>query len=123
MKVLVCDPVSLKGVALLQQRPEFEVVVLPKRLPEADLLPLVSDAVALVDPGLTAISLEGTLGPQPGPASRHRRPARAVHEPASTTRLPHPAATPRPTRAMFPTKRAPEQSSTNSRAKNACTFL
>jgi D-3-phosphoglycerate dehydrogenase len=48
MKVVVCDPISPKGIALLQQRPEFNVVVLPKRLPEAELLPLVSDAVALV---------------------------------------------------------------------------
>jgi D-3-phosphoglycerate dehydrogenase len=48
MKIVVCDPVSPKGIALLQQRPEFEVVVLPKRLPEAELLPVVSDAVALV---------------------------------------------------------------------------
>jgi len=32
----------------LQQRPEFEVVVLPKRLSEAELLPLVGDVVALV---------------------------------------------------------------------------
>src|SRR5260370_40716468 len=48
MKVLVCDPVSQKGIALLQQRPEFEVLVLPKRLPEAELLPMVKDAVALV---------------------------------------------------------------------------
>jgi D-3-phosphoglycerate dehydrogenase len=48
MKILVCDPVSEKGIALLQQRPEFEVVVLPKRLAEAELLPLVPDAVALV---------------------------------------------------------------------------
>jgi D-3-phosphoglycerate dehydrogenase len=48
MKILVCDPISPKGIALLQQRPEFEVVVLPKRLSEAELLPLVADAVALV---------------------------------------------------------------------------
>src|SRR5262245_46869280 len=48
MKVLVCDPVSPKGVALLQQRPEFEVVVLRQRLPEAELLPLVKDAVAML---------------------------------------------------------------------------
>ena len=48
MKILVCDPVSPKGIALLQQRPEFEVVVLPKRLAEADLLPAVADVVALV---------------------------------------------------------------------------
>jgi D-3-phosphoglycerate dehydrogenase len=48
MKVLVCDPISPKGIALLQQRPEFEVVVLPKRLSEAELLPVVKDVVAMV---------------------------------------------------------------------------
>ena len=48
MKILVCDPISPKGIALLQQRPEFEVVVLPKRLAEAELLSVVADAVALV---------------------------------------------------------------------------
>jgi D-3-phosphoglycerate dehydrogenase / 2-oxoglutarate reductase len=48
MKIIVCDPISPKGIALLQQRPEFNVVVLPKRLPEAELLPIVADAVALV---------------------------------------------------------------------------
>ena len=48
MKIIVCDPVSPKGIALLQQRPEFQVVVLPKRLPEAELLPVVADATALV---------------------------------------------------------------------------
>ncbi len=48
MKILVCDPVSPKGIALLQQRPEFQVVVLPQRLSEAELLPVVADAVALV---------------------------------------------------------------------------
>src|SRR3984957_13496004 len=48
MKIIICDPISPKGIALLQQRPEFEVVVLPKRLSEAELLPIVADAVALV---------------------------------------------------------------------------
>src|SRR5688572_8724478 len=48
MKVLVCDPISPKGVALLQQRSELQVVVLPKRLSEDELLPLVKDAAALV---------------------------------------------------------------------------
>jgi D-3-phosphoglycerate dehydrogenase len=48
MKIVVCDPISPKGIALLQQRPEFNVVVLPKRLSEAELLPVVADAVALV---------------------------------------------------------------------------
>jgi len=48
MKILVCDPISPKGIALLQQRPEFEVVVVPKRLTETELLPVVADAVAMV---------------------------------------------------------------------------
>lgn len=48
MKILVCDPISPRGIALLQQRPEFETVVLPQRLTEAELLPLVAEAVALV---------------------------------------------------------------------------
>jgi D-3-phosphoglycerate dehydrogenase len=48
MKIVVCDPISPKGIALLQARPEFQVVVLPKRLTEAELLPLVADAIALV---------------------------------------------------------------------------
>jgi D-3-phosphoglycerate dehydrogenase len=48
MKILVCDPISPKGIALLQQRPEFNVIVLDKRLSEAELLPLVSDAVGMI---------------------------------------------------------------------------
>jgi D-3-phosphoglycerate dehydrogenase len=48
MRLLICDPVSPKGIALLKQRPEFDVVVLPKPLPEAELLPIVKDVVAMV---------------------------------------------------------------------------
>jgi D-3-phosphoglycerate dehydrogenase / 2-oxoglutarate reductase len=48
MKILVCDPVSSKGIALLQQRPEFQVTVLPKRHSEDELLPLVKDVVAML---------------------------------------------------------------------------
>src|SRR5436190_4617522 len=48
MKVLVCDPVAPKGIALLKQRPEFKVEVLSKRLTESELRPVVKDAVALV---------------------------------------------------------------------------
>lgn len=48
MNVLVCDPVSPKGIALLQQRPEFSVKVLEKRLPEAELISLVSEVDAMV---------------------------------------------------------------------------
>jgi len=56
MKILVCDPVSTKGIALLQQRPEFEVVVLPKRLTEDELLPQVKDVVAMVVRSETKVS-------------------------------------------------------------------
>jgi D-3-phosphoglycerate dehydrogenase len=48
MKVLVCDPISPKGIALLQQRPEFQVTVLEKRLSESELLPVVTDVVAML---------------------------------------------------------------------------
>ena len=56
MNVLICDPISPKGIALLQQRPEFKVTVLEKRLSEADLLPLVHDVVAMVVRSETKIS-------------------------------------------------------------------
>ena len=48
MNILVCDPVSPKGIALLQKRPEFKVTVLKQKTPEAELLPLVKEAHALV---------------------------------------------------------------------------
>jgi len=48
MKIIVCDPISPKGIKLLQARPEFNVVVLPKPPTEAELLAIVSDATALV---------------------------------------------------------------------------
>src|SRR5215831_13959649 len=48
MNILVCDPISPKGIALLQQRPEFKVTVLPKKISEAELLPLVKDTVAML---------------------------------------------------------------------------
>jgi D-3-phosphoglycerate dehydrogenase len=48
MNVLVCDPISPKGIALLQQRAEFKVTVLKQKTDEAALLPLVKDVHALV---------------------------------------------------------------------------
>ena len=48
MNVLICDPISPKGIALLRQRSEFKVTVLDKRLSEAELLPLVRDVAAMV---------------------------------------------------------------------------
>ena len=41
MNVLICDPISPKGIALLKERPEFNVVVLDKKHGEAELIPLV----------------------------------------------------------------------------------
>ena len=48
MNVMICDPISPKGIALFQQRPEFKVTVLDKRLSEAELLPLVGEVEAMV---------------------------------------------------------------------------
>jgi len=48
MHILVCDPVSPKGIELLKQRSEFKVTVLKERLPEAALLPVVADVDAMV---------------------------------------------------------------------------
>ena len=48
MKVMICDPISPKGIALLQQQPEFKVTVLETRLSEAELLPLVGEVSAMV---------------------------------------------------------------------------
>src|SRR5262245_29650784 len=48
MNVLICDPISPKGLALLQQRADFKVTFLPKGLSEAELLPLVADIDAMV---------------------------------------------------------------------------
>ena len=58
--------ISPKGIALLQQRPEFEVVVLPKRLSEAELLPVVKDVVAMVvrsESAVSFISFRRNAGP------------------------------------------------------------
>src|ERR1043166_1026279 len=48
MHILVCDPVSPKGIELLKQQPEFKVTVLKERLAEAALIPVVSDVDAMV---------------------------------------------------------------------------
>ncbi len=48
MHVLICDPISPKGIALLQQRPELKVSVLDRKHSEAELLALVSDVEAMV---------------------------------------------------------------------------
>jgi len=48
MNVLVCDPISPKGIALLQQRSELKVSVLEQRLSESELLPRLGDVAAIV---------------------------------------------------------------------------
>src|ERR1700743_817831 len=48
MHIMICDPISPKGITLFQQCPEFKVTVLKQRLPEAELLPLVKDVDAMV---------------------------------------------------------------------------
>jgi D-3-phosphoglycerate dehydrogenase / 2-oxoglutarate reductase len=48
MKIMICDPISPKGIALFEQCKEFDVTVLKDRLPEAELLPLVGDVEAMV---------------------------------------------------------------------------
>jgi D-3-phosphoglycerate dehydrogenase / 2-oxoglutarate reductase len=48
MNVLVCDPISPKGIALLQERPEFKVTVLKAKTPEAELLNIVKDVHAMI---------------------------------------------------------------------------
>jgi len=56
MHVLVCDPISPRGIAFFQARPEFRVTVLPKRLTEAELLPLLGDVEAMVVRSETKVS-------------------------------------------------------------------
>jgi D-3-phosphoglycerate dehydrogenase / 2-oxoglutarate reductase len=56
MNVLVCDPISPKGIALFQQRPEFKVTVLEKRLSEAELIPLMGEVEAMVVRSETKVS-------------------------------------------------------------------
>jgi D-3-phosphoglycerate dehydrogenase len=48
MKIIVCDPISPKGIKLLQARPEFNVVVLEKTATEDELCAIVGDATALL---------------------------------------------------------------------------
>jgi D-3-phosphoglycerate dehydrogenase len=48
MNILICDPISPKGIALFQQCPHFIVTVLKERLKEEQLLPLVADVDAMV---------------------------------------------------------------------------
>jgi len=48
MNVLICDPISPKGIEYFQQQPGLKVTVLDKRLSEAELLPVVAETEAIV---------------------------------------------------------------------------
>ena len=48
MNVLVCDPISSEGVAVLQQCEGLNVIVLEKRPTESELISMVSDVNAIV---------------------------------------------------------------------------
>ncbi|MFM1769327.1 MAG: hypothetical protein RJA22_1856 [Verrucomicrobiota bacterium] len=48
MNVLICDPISPRGIEYFRQQPPLRVTVLEKRLSEAELLPLVAETEAIV---------------------------------------------------------------------------
>src|SRR5216684_1036028 len=48
MNVLICDPISPKGIEFFKQQPKLKVTVLDKRLAEAELIPVVADVEAMV---------------------------------------------------------------------------
>lgn len=48
MNVLICDPISPKGIEFFRQQPGLAVTVLDRRLPEAELLPQVANVEAIV---------------------------------------------------------------------------
>ena len=47
MKILVCDPISARGIDYLKQQEGLETMVLERRLSEEELLPIVHDVSAL----------------------------------------------------------------------------
>src|SRR5258707_2069787 len=48
MNVLICDPISPKGIEYFKQQPGLKVTVLEKRLGEAELIALVTETEAIV---------------------------------------------------------------------------
>jgi D-3-phosphoglycerate dehydrogenase len=48
MKIVICDPISPKGIENLQAQSEFDVDVLEKRLGEDELLPVAAGAEAMI---------------------------------------------------------------------------
>src|SRR5215208_3176820 len=48
MNILICDPISPKGIEYFRHQPGFKVRVLEKRLSEAELLPIIGETDAMV---------------------------------------------------------------------------
>ncbi len=48
MNVLICDPISAKGIDYFRQQPQLKVTVLEKRLAESELIPMVGETEAMV---------------------------------------------------------------------------
>src|SRR5437867_6480160 len=48
MNVLICDPISPRGIEFFRQQPQFKVTVLEERLPEAELIRAVAEVEAIV---------------------------------------------------------------------------
>jgi D-3-phosphoglycerate dehydrogenase len=48
MNVLICDPISAKGIEYFRQQPRLTVTVLPEPPPEAKLLSLIAEAEAVI---------------------------------------------------------------------------
>src|SRR2546422_137307 len=48
MNVLICDPISAKGIEYFRQQPQLKVEVLEKRFSEAELIPRVAEVEAMV---------------------------------------------------------------------------
>src|SRR6185295_8516931 len=56
MNVLICDPISPKGIEYFRQQPQLKVTVLDQRHSEAELLPKVGEVEALVVRSETGIT-------------------------------------------------------------------
>src|SRR5258707_11938169 len=56
MNVLICDPISPKGIEYFKQQPGLKVTVLEKRLGEAELIALVTETEAIVVRSETKVS-------------------------------------------------------------------
>src|SRR6266705_173199 len=48
MNVLICDPISPRGIEYFKQQPALKVTVLDKRLAETELIPIVAEIEAMV---------------------------------------------------------------------------